>query len=161
MYIYIFWSSTDIVHIIEKSSGYSVIFVFCVPLRKFNTKMLTCWFQGFHVLRQTAFFMLLFLVCSQRLHLFNQRCCKISVKYYYILKQVSILKYFLLNFNFVMQSWIFSIITPIFSVTWSFRNHSNMLIWKISLFCLFLSFSLLPLLIDEMHLCWIKVQKCQ
>ncbi len=28
----------------------------------------------------------------------------------------------------MMQSWIFSIITPVFSVTWSFRNHSNMLI---------------------------------
>jgi len=27
------------------------------------------------------------------------------------------------------QSWIFSIITPVFSVTWSFRNHSNMLIF--------------------------------
>ncbi len=27
----------------------------------------------------------------------------------------------------VKQSWIFSIITPVFSVTWSFRNHSNML----------------------------------
>jgi len=28
-----------------------------------------------------------------------------------------------------MQSWIFSIITPVFRVTWSFRNHFNMLIW--------------------------------
>ncbi len=28
-----------------------------------------------------------------------------------------------------MQNWIFSIITPVFSVTWSFRNHSTMLIW--------------------------------
>jgi len=25
----------------------------------------------------------------------------------------------------VMQSWIFSIITPDFRVTWSFRNHSD------------------------------------
>jgi len=24
------------------------------------------------------------------------------------------------------QNWIFSIITPVFSVTWSFRNHYNM-----------------------------------
>jgi len=30
-----------------------------------------------------------------------------------------------LNRNF---SWIFSIITPVFSVTWSFRNHSNVMI---------------------------------
>ncbi len=28
-----------------------------------------------------------------------------------------------------MQSWIFSIITPDLSVTLSFRNHSNLLIW--------------------------------
>ncbi len=27
------------------------------------------------------------------------------------------------------QCWIFSIITPVFSVTWSFRNHSNILIY--------------------------------
>ncbi len=27
------------------------------------------------------------------------------------------------------KSWIFSIITPVFSVAWSFRNHSNMLFW--------------------------------
>jgi len=29
----------------------------------------------------------------------------------------------------VMQSWIFCIIPPVFSVTWPFRNHCNMLIW--------------------------------
>ncbi len=29
----------------------------------------------------------------------------------------------------VLQSWIFSIITPVFSVTRSFRNHSKILIW--------------------------------
>jgi len=29
-----------------------------------------------------------------------------------------------------MQSCVFSIITPVFSVTWSFRNYSNMLIWR-------------------------------
>jgi len=27
------------------------------------------------------------------------------------------------------KSWIFSIITPVFSVTWSFRNQSNVMIW--------------------------------
>ncbi len=27
--------------------------------------------------------------------------------------------------QFIPVSWIFSIITPIFSVTWFFRNHSN------------------------------------
>ncbi len=29
----------------------------------------------------------------------------------------------------VMQSWFFIILTPVISVMWSFRNHSNMLIW--------------------------------
>jgi len=27
------------------------------------------------------------------------------------------------------QGWIFSIITPVFSVTWPFKNHFIMLIW--------------------------------
>ncbi len=31
---------------------------------------------------------------------------------------------------FCDQSWIFSIITPVFSVTWSFRNHSDLLLKK-------------------------------
>ncbi len=31
-----------------------------------------------------------------------------------------------------MQNWIFSIITPVFSVTWSFRIHYNMLVFYIS-----------------------------
>ncbi len=35
-----------------------------------------------------------------------------------------------MQFNPVWQSWIFNIITPVFSVTWSFRNHSNMSIWS-------------------------------
>jgi len=26
-----------------------------------------------------------------------------------------------------MQSWSFSIITPVYSVTWSFRNHADLL----------------------------------
>ncbi len=32
-----------------------------------------------------------------------------------------------MQFITLMQSWIFSIITPVFSVTWSFRNHYNMM----------------------------------
>ncbi len=36
---------------------------------------------------------------------------------------------FILKCHFCDQSWIFSIIPPGFTVTWSFRNHSNMLIW--------------------------------
>ncbi len=36
--------------------------------------------------------------------------------------------YYKMSFIPVMQSWIFSIITQVFTVTWSFRNHSNMLI---------------------------------
>ncbi len=33
----------------------------------------------------------------------------------------------------VMQSWNFSIINPVFSITWSFINHFNMLIWLLSI----------------------------
>ncbi len=50
-------------------------------------------------------------------------------KYYDNLNELfSILIYFKIYNIPVMQSWIFSIITPAFNVTWSFRNHSNMLI---------------------------------
>ncbi len=45
----------------------------------------------------------------------------------------SSLPYFKILIIPVMQSWIFSIITPDFSVTRSFRNHSNMLIWLLML----------------------------
>ncbi len=51
--------------------------------------------------------------CSLRLYLFDQ-------KYKYLLK---------CNLFLWWQSWIFSIITPVSSVTWFFRKHSNMLIW--------------------------------
>ncbi len=50
------------------------------------------------------------------------------VKYYFNLKRViSIWIYFKIYFIPVMQTQIFSIITPVFSVTWSFRKRSNML----------------------------------
>ncbi len=59
----------------------------------------------------------------------NTENCNI-VKYYYNLKDcISILMYFKISFISVMQSCIFSIITPVFSVTWSFRNHSDMMIY--------------------------------
>ncbi len=38
-----------------------------------------------------------------------------------------------------MQSWIFSIITPVFRVTWSFRNHANMLIYSSKAFLIIIS----------------------
>ncbi len=46
--------------------------------------------------------------CS-RLHLFDQKCNKSS----------SIAKYYIMLYIPVMRIWIFSIITPVFSVTWS------------------------------------------
>ncbi len=57
-------------------------------------------------------------ISSRRLHLFEQKYSKNS----------NIMNELLLQFNKLMQSCIFSIITPVFSVTWSFRNHSNILI---------------------------------
>jgi len=73
----------------------------------------------------------------------KQEYCKVLLQYTITVFYLSVL------FIPVMWSWISSIITPVFSVTWSFRNHSNMLIccsrniyyqcWK--------------------PLCWRKVQK--
>ncbi len=56
---------------------------------------------------------------TPKLHLFEQKYSKNSniMKYYYNLKEL---------FS-IMQSWILSIINPDFSVTWSFRNYSDML----------------------------------
>ncbi len=50
---------------------------------------------------------------------------------YFILKCKKINVFFQFNsfISWLWQSWIFSIITPVFSVTWSFRNHSDTLIW--------------------------------
>ncbi len=52
-------------------------------------------------------------------------------------KNSTIVKYYNLKYSIWMfsgmiywcKSWIFIIITPVFSVTWSFRNHFNMMIW--------------------------------
>ncbi len=38
-----------------------------------------------------------------------------------------------------MQNCIFSTITPVFSVIWPFRNHSNMNIWHLKIYLLLLS----------------------
>ncbi len=55
------------------------------------------------------------------MHLFDQKYSRTVILWHII----TILKS---NLFLWWQSWIFSIITPVFSVTWSFRNHSNMLI---------------------------------
>ncbi len=64
---------------------------------------------------------------------YDQQSCiylmKNIAKYYHYFKElVSIWIYFKMYFIPEMQSWIFSIITPAFSGTWSFWNYSNMLI---------------------------------
>ncbi len=54
------------------------------------------------------------LLWSPKLHLFDQKYSNIEiVKYYYNLN--SILMYFKMQFIPAMQSWIFSIITPVFN----------------------------------------------
>ncbi len=59
------------------------------------------------------------LFCSPRLHLIDQKHSKI-VKLYYNSKQAfSMWIYVKMSFISVMRSCIFSIITPVFSVTWS------------------------------------------
>ncbi len=61
--------------------------------------------------------------CLTRMQIFNHKYSKkgtiVKVFYFNVLK---------CNLFLWRQSWIFSIITPGFSVTWSFRNHSDMLI---------------------------------
>ncbi len=47
--------------------------------------------------------------------------------------------------------WIFSIITPVFSVTWSLRNHSNMLIYYECWNCCAASYSLLQWFSNFLH----------
>ncbi len=46
--------------------------------------------------------------------------------------------YFKMYLFLLWQSWIFSIITPVFRVTWSFRKHSNMLICTFAALQIFL-----------------------
>ncbi len=56
------------------------------------------------------------------------------MKYHYNLKQLfSILIYFKAIYDCDGKGEFSAVITPVFSVTWSFRNHSNMLIWLLSM----------------------------
>ncbi len=75
------------------------------------------------------------ILLGQRLHLFHQKYSKNSniVKYYNSSDLEPISSFFLLyilkcHLFLWGQNWIFSIIITVFCVTWSFRNHSNMLI---------------------------------
>jgi len=43
-----------------------------------------------------------------------------------------------MTFISVIQSWIFSNITPVSRVTWFFRNHSNIVISMLSMLCYFI-----------------------
>ncbi len=67
------------------------------------------------------------LFCSSRLHLFEQKYRNNSS-----IENSCFLCEYLFKYNLFLwcASWIFSIITPVFSVTWSFRNHSNILLKK-------------------------------
>ncbi len=76
------------------------------------------------------FFMFLkSLSCSPRLHLFDQKYKNNNiVKFYYIsilLLYYNIITVYILKCDFL---WWQSSQYAVFSVTWSFRNHSNMLI---------------------------------
>ncbi len=68
-------------------------------------------------------------VLQPKIHLLDQKYsknCEILL-HFKIFFYVNI-QYFKIYFFPLMLIWIFSIITPVFSVTWFFRNHSNMLI---------------------------------
>ncbi len=61
---------------------------------------------------------------------FNQKYSKTIILWNIITNKKKILFEYILKCNWILwwQSYIFSIITPVFSVTWFFRNHNNMLI---------------------------------
>ncbi len=65
--------------------------------------------------RQVFLFIFESLLCSTRLHLFDQKLSKNN-------NTVNFLIY-------ILQSWIFSIITSVYNVTWSLRNNYNILNW--------------------------------
>ncbi len=102
----------------------------------------------------------LHLFCSPRLHLFDDEYSKNGniAKYYYYLK-ITVVIYS------CDQSWIFSIVTPVFSVTWYFRNNSNMLIWKhFFLLSMIKTAMLLNILVETMihflgFIWWSEIQK--
>ncbi len=58
-------------------------------------------------------------LCSPELHLFDQKYRKKLILWNIITFYKDIFRNVI---YFCDQSWIFSIITPVFSVTWSFRN---------------------------------------
>ncbi len=55
-------------------------------------------------------------------------CVLANQRQYYYLNLLAISLWKFLIFFFLLLCWIFSIVTPVFSVTWSFRNQYNMLI---------------------------------
>ncbi len=63
---------------------------------------------------------------------------------FFLLFKITFLFEYILKCNLFLwfQSFILSIITPVFSVTWSFRNHSNMLILRFKKHLLLLLLSL-------------------
>ncbi len=75
-----------------------------------------------------------------------QQNCEIG-----LLFQITVF-YFKMQFIPLMQIWIFCIITPVFSVTWSFRNYSNMLI------CCSLNFFVLLSMLKTVLLLYIFVE---
>ncbi len=73
----------------------------------------------------------LLIMMLTQLYLFAQNTVNILI----LLRFKLLLSYTLkLNLFSRLQSWVLSIITRVFSVTWSFRDHSNMLIWCSSIY---------------------------
>ncbi len=91
-------------------------------------------------------------------HLFDQKYNKIL-----LLLQFKWAVFWLNIFKNVMNSWdcIFNIITPVFSVTWSFRSHSNMLIYIMLGTFLAAWYFFEPVILFVRILWWIKSLKEQ
>ncbi len=101
-----------------------MIFIYALP-PKVNTYTIYSTKFGvskiFFIIFETSLF------CLPRLHLFNQKYRKNVI--FKIKWPFKITVFCLECISVIKADWIFSIISPVFSVTWSFRNHSNILMW--------------------------------
>ncbi len=102
------------------------VFIYWISKRSYNEQK-NVWSglynktqQWFRVIAYSTIFMFLKSLMLTSLHLFDTNTSDILKHHNYV---------FFIYFFFIHssdKSWIFSVITPVFSVTRSFRNHTNM-----------------------------------
>ncbi len=94
----------------------SHIFKCIILLKKMVSKNIFYWFCKHRMMFTKAAFIWF-------RNTIKQLYCEMLLQF-----KITVSIYFKMSFISVTQSCIFSIITPVFSVTWSVRNHSNMTI---------------------------------